>query len=117
MRILTSNGLANEWVGWVTKAPALLCLELATVGSHGGRFGIGVSVLPDGEMPEEELRLLSQVAQFEEIHADLFGPQTAISDAQMIVEPFVPDGEFSTRASRTGREAPSRWSSSCPGTP
>ena len=48
--ILTSDGIANEWVGWVTKPPELLCLELATVVSRGGRFGIGVSVMPDGEL-------------------------------------------------------------------
>jgi len=62
--ILTSDGIANEWAGFVTKPAGLLSLEGSVVGSHGGSFGLGVTVIPNGDMPVGELEIIADAAGF-----------------------------------------------------
>ena len=86
--VLTSGAIGNEWVGWVTKPPPLLCLEAAVVGSHGGHFGVGVSVPPDGGVPTGEMDLVREVATFRELRANVFEPQSPIADVSILVRPY-----------------------------
>src|SRR5207253_294556 len=88
--VLTSNGLANEWVGWVPKSASLLSLEGAIVGSHGGSFGVGLSVMPDGEMPSAELEVVSQTTAFLGERSGWFGPQQGVADVRILIQPFQP---------------------------
>jgi hypothetical protein len=86
--VLTSNGIANEWVGWVTKPASLLCLEGAIIGSHGGVFGIGLSALPDGDLPTAELEVVASTSSFLAQRRSAFGPQSAVADVRFLIQPF-----------------------------
>lgn len=96
--VLTSNAIANEWVGWVTKPPSLLSLEGAIVGSHGGSFGLGLSILPDGEMPNGELGLVRETTTFLHQREAWFGPQTGLADVRILIQPFRPSSPSSRQS-------------------
>jgi hypothetical protein len=94
--VLTSDGIANEWAGWVTKPSGLLSLEGCVVGSHGGSFGLGISILPNGEVPDAELSVVAVAGSFLAERRPWFVPQAAVSDIQVLIqtlrstEAFVP---------------------------
>jgi hypothetical protein len=86
--ILTSGGIANEWAGWVTKPAGRLSLEGSVVGSHGGSFGLGVSVLPAGELPPGELAIVAEAADYLRKRAPWFGPQETAAEVSILIQPF-----------------------------
>ncbi len=92
--VLTSNGIANEWLGWVTKPAGLLSLEGAVVGSHGGSFGLGLSVLPNGEMPEGELAVVGEATEFLKAREPWFTPQDPASDVRILIQTFRERSDF-----------------------
>ena len=92
--VLTSNGIANEWVGWVTKPASLLSLEAAIVGSHGGAFGIGLSALPNGDLPTAELDVVADTSRFLAQRQHYFGPQTGVADVHFLIQPFRSHREY-----------------------
>ena len=94
VRILTSDGIANEWAGFVTKPAGLLSLEGSVVGSHGGSFGLGVTVIPNGDMPVGELEIIADAAGFLREREPWFGPQPTAANVQILIQPFRPANEF-----------------------
>lgn len=92
--VLSSDGIANEWLGWVTKPPGLLSLEGSIVGSHGGSFGLGLSILPTGEMPKAELSVVAQATEFLSARAAWFGRQDPASGVRILIQPFRDAAEF-----------------------
>jgi hypothetical protein len=92
--ILTSNGIANEWVGWEVKPTHLLSLEAAVVASHGGSVGAGLSVLPDGHLPAAELAVLRRTADFLAERAAWFGDQRGLADVRVLVQLVRPERDY-----------------------
>jgi hypothetical protein len=92
--ILTSDGIANEWAGFVTKPAGLLSLEGSVVGSHGGSFGLGVTVIPNGDMPVGELEIIADAAGFLREREPWFGPQPTAANVRILIQPFRPANEF-----------------------
>jgi len=109
--VLTSDGIANEWAGWVTKPSGLLSLEGSVVGSHGGSFGLGVTVLPNGEMPIGELSVVAEAAEFLALRKPWFGAQQPAGDVRILIQPFRPADSFvppemPPQAPRLARDGP-----------
>jgi len=92
--VLSSDGIANEWLGWVTKPAGLLSLEGSIVGSHGGSFGLGLSILPTGEMPRAELSVVARATEFLNARSSWFGSQDPASSVRILIQPLREGGDF-----------------------